>query len=415
MDLISWGVNHKSAGLDLREKLSIQKNDLSQALNRLGEYGFEERIILSTCNRTEIYTCSSSSNVEKVREFASAYTQVDPEMLRKVEYSYQGLDVARHLFRVTASLDSMVVGEPEIVGQVKQAFQAAHEAGAAKKILNSLFQKGFTVAKKIRSETELVSRPISVGSVAVSLATQIFGRSGAGKILILGAGEMAEVSLQHFVAQMPEARLSICNRTIQKAEELAEKFHGNACDLNALDSNLIENDIVLCSLSCENPMVTKESLREVISQRNGRPLFFIDLGVPRNIEAKVTHYDEVYLYDMDDLQKSAEENMKFRKGLIETCDPYIKEGVEDFRVWLGSLENQSLISDIVKRNEDLIAREYNKSKNRLGGLNEEQEKEILHLVHRILKKAMHHPIHSLRNDEATDSLASKWRKFFLGE
>jgi glutamyl-tRNA reductase len=416
MKLLAWGVNHKSAPVELREKVAFHSSELPQALHQLSENGFEESMILSTCNRTEIYVSSKEEkNITDLRDFIIQSRQVKSQEVDLISKEYENIEVADHLFRVVASLDSMVIGEPEIVAQVKTAYQAAKEDGKVGKLLNNLIQRSFNVAKRIRTETELSAKPTSVGAVGANLAMQIFGTQDTHNILIMGAGEMAEVSLKNIMGQAEQVSIKVCNRSLENAEALAKEYGAEAVGLDNLEKVWCWADIVICSLgTMHEQLINKAFMKGVVRKRSDRPLFIIDLGVPRNVDPKIRVYEDVFLYDMDDLQRSADQNLKHRESLLESCEPYIQEGLEDFELWWRSLDNQVVISEIMKRNEVLIQEELQKSQKKLGDLNPEQIDELEYLLRRVLKKAMHPQIHSLRNKAHQTQHKMSWRDFFFG-
>lgn len=415
MKLIAWGVNHKTAAVELREKLSISSAEIPRIYQELESRGFRESMVLSTCNRTEIYACSEDRDVSDLLDVVVDQKQIEPSEVMSASREFEGLEVADHLFRVVSSLDSMVIGEPEIVSQVKSAYQLAKDRKSSGKWLNNLVQKSFQVAKRVRSETDLSSRPTSVGAVGASLALQIFGHQGAQNILVMGAGEMAEVSLNNLMGQVDGCSVTVCNRSVEKAELLASQFGGQACGLDQLESVWAKADIVITSLGTVEPIIHDQLMAGVMKRREGRPLFVIDLGVPRNVDPSLKKYEDLFLYDMDDLQRSADDNMKYRHGLVESCEPFIAEGLKDFELWVSSLAQQEVISDVMKRNAELIDAELQKSMKKLKGLNEAELQEVKYLASRVLKKAMHHPIHSLRTGGAQPSAPKmNWRTFFFG-
>lgn len=415
MNLIAWGINHKTAAVELRERMSISGERVDEVYAALEARGFKESLILSTCNRTEIYACSDDLEVRDLMEVATDGRGVKLEEMAQASLEFEGLEVADHLFRVVSSLDSMVIGEPEIVSQVKQAYQVAKEKKTVSKCLNNLLQKSFNVAKRVRTETDLSSRPTSVGAVGATLALQIFGHQGAQNILVMGAGEMAEVSLKNLMGQVGRAQIVVCNRSLERGQVLADAFGGRACGLEQLEEVWVQADIVICSMGTQTPIITEDLIQRVVQNREGRPLFVIDLGVPRNVEHQVQKFDDVFLYDMDHLQQHADDNMKFRQSLVDSCEPYIEEGLVEFEQWWASLDQQNVISDVMKRNAELVETELKKSMKKLGDLNEDELAEVRYLTHRVLKKAMHHPIHSLRTGKVVSPAPKlNWRDFFFG-
>jgi glutamyl-tRNA reductase len=412
MNISNWGINHNTADVSLREKLAISSNETPELLRLLSEKGTEESLVLSTCNRTEIYTVSKPEVSDSVIKIVSDFKNIDTKELQEVSYLSKGRDTVQHLFRVASSMDSMVVGEPEILGQVKQAYATAVEFGSVKKILSGLFQRSFNLAKKIRTETDISSKPTSVGAVATKLALQIFGKSGVQEILIVGAGQMAEVSLKNIIGQISGCKITICNRTVEKAKNLANTYGGSAIGYEDLNSALSTAEIVITSLGGDKALISLEQLQKIQGLRNGHPLFMIDLGVPRNISPDCSQLDDIYIYDMDDLHNFVNENKDYRKNLISTCEPYLHDGVEEFEHWYSSLDNQSVIQEILNNNHKIIEEEFSKIIKKLPELNDNEQKELKFTIERILKKAMHQPIHSIRNSHPEDKPVD-WRKIFL--
>ena len=368
--------------------------------------------MLSTCNRTEVYAFGQKGDPGDLRNILAQHKTIDPGDLQHTDRRFVSSEVVDHLYQVVSSLDSMVIGEPEIVHQVKGAFETAREEGAIGKILGGLTQRAFQVAKRVRTETDLSSKPTSVGAVGASLAIKIFGQQGAQEILVLGAGEMAEVSLRNLMGQVEGCNVHVCNRDQEKAKRLAHEVGGEAWGLDDLATVWSKADIAICSLGIQQALITREFLEPLVAKRKGRPLFIIDLGVPRNVDGDVRHLEDVFLYNMDHLQHYADDNMKFRQELVKECLPIIAEGVKDFESWMSSLESQGVIRDVMKHHREIIDLELEKSLKKLGELDEKQEGEIRYLVERVLKKAMHHPIHTLRNNPGEEGM--NWRDFFLG-
>jgi glutamyl-tRNA reductase len=413
MIISNWGINHNTADVGLREKVSINPDEIPQLLNILNESGVAESCILSTCNRTEIYSYNQTQAESTLIEAVATFKNIPRDELNEVSYFNHNMNAVNHLFRVTSSMDSMIIGEPEILGQVKKAYSMAVEFGSVKKVLSALFQRSFNIAKKIRTETNISTKPTSVGAVATKLALQIFGNSGVKEILILGAGQMAEVSLKNIMGQVGACKVTICNRTVEKAKQLAKAYGGSAIGFDDLDSALCNAEIVITSLGGDKAILTHPRLQKIQRERKGYPLFMIDLGVPRNISPDCNQLDDIYIYDMDDLHNFVKENKDYRNKIIVSCEPYLNEGIEEFNKWFSSLDNQILIKDIVNKNQQIVDSEITKSLKKLKNLNENEQNEIKHLVERVLKKSMHQPIHSLRNS-STEEKSIDWRKIFLG-
>ncbi len=409
--LLATGLNHASAGVALRERVAFARDNIPQALVALQQLGCEESLILSTCNRTEVYALAPEMGVAGVQQFLRQGHGLSPGEVERHFYAYTGLPVADHLFRVAASLDSMVLGEAEILGQVKEAYDLARAAGSAKKILNGLFQRSFAVAKRVRTETSLGELPVSVASVAVGLVRRIFPPSESKTVLLLGAGQVAEAALRHFKSE-ERARIIVCSRSLEHASSTAATYAAESYGLEDLGACLERADVVLCSLAVERTLISREMLAGLKRPRRGRPIFFIDLGVPRNVEAGITEMEDVYLYDMDDLQHHAAENIARREKIRVECEPFIASGVREFETWWNSLDHHDLIGELKSRGESLILAEHAKTARKLQHLSPADHEEILHLCRRLLGKALHHPIRSLK---AGGKEARGWRHFFFGD
>lgn len=412
--LLNWGVHHKTASVEFRERISLSDEDVAGLYPELKNNGFSEAYVLSTCNRTEVYVMAGEGDANAIEKAIASIKEIPLEDLSGVSFLHEGRDAVKHLFEVTSSLDSMVIGEPEIVHQVKVAFDRATSYNGPGKVIKQMVQKGLQNAKLIRTETDLASRPTSVGAVAANLAIRIFGQQGARRILTLGAGEMAEVCLRNLSGQVPDAEVVICNRNPERAQRLAAEFGGQWGGLDELEDRLIRSDIVVCSLSVQDYFLQKEMIRTVMQQRGGRPLFIIDLGVPRNVEPTVKEIEDIFLYDMDHLQEFAKDNLERRRELVGECLPYIERGVDEFLQWMNSLGNQNLIGEVMNRNRSLMAEEVSKSRKKLSHLSEEDWKEVEYLLERTMKKVLHHPIHTLRNSERLEENRFNWRAFFFG-
>ncbi|MFH1857662.1 MAG: glutamyl-tRNA reductase [Candidatus Omnitrophota bacterium] len=303
--LVVVGLNHRTATVALRERFAVSQEKLPGALNAFKQRtGIPSCVLLSTCNRTELYTLVSRRNGElsRVKTFFADYHHVEPSSCRDALYVMSGEKGVRHLFQVASGLDSLVIGESEITGQVKQAYQAAQQARQVDKTLHFLFQRSLRIAKKIRTETQIGRGHLSVGSVAVDLAEKIFGSLRDRILLVVGAGQMGELAAQHLLKK-GVAVLTVLNRSIKKAQTLAEKLGGFAVTLEHLAEHMERADMVISSASCPHFIVTQKLALQVMKARQGRPLFLIDIAVPRNVDPRVGQIDHVFLYNMDDLEK----------------------------------------------------------------------------------------------------------------
>lgn len=327
------GLNHQTAPIDVREKLAISVARLQEVLQRLkSSVPLEEVVLLSTCNRTEVYARTPEREAARqalVREL-ERHAQLQP--LESHLYFRVGDEAVRHLFRVASGLDSMVKGENEILGQVKQAYLYAHEAGFTGKLLNVLFQRSLYVGKRVRSETGLSSGSSSVGSVAVAMAERIFGQLNDRTIMILGAGKMAELTTKYLLTQKVKSIL-VSNRSFDRAQALASQWGGRAIRFDDAFNEMEHADIVICSTASPRAIVHKEQVEEIMRRRNGRSLFFIDIAVPRDVDPEVNSIDNVYLYDIDDLQKIVSENLSKRSEEAALAEKIVLEESDEFSRW----------------------------------------------------------------------------------
>jgi glutamyl-tRNA reductase len=335
MNVICLGLSHHTASVELREKFAVADADLAEAAAQLGAMkGIDESVIVSTCNRVELYVASNDSTLgfDSLHQFLRGRAEAhhyDP----RIFYQYDSPHSLRHLFRVVSGLDSMVLGETEILGQVKKAYSAASANGATARHLNKLFQRAFNVAKEVRTNTAITRGSVSVGSVAVDLAEKIFGRLNACKIMILGAGETGELTAKTLLARGAKSIL-VANRTHERAVELAAKMDGEAIPFGEWEKPLREVDILIGSTASPQPLLTRAVLQPVMQQRMDRPLFIIDLAVPRDVEPAANELDGVYLYDIDSLRAIAEQSMEVRRRELADCEQRIERHVEEFSGWL---------------------------------------------------------------------------------
>lgn len=333
MQLSVLGLSHKSAPVAIRERLCLSAEQSSKALRWLGTE--EGAVLLSTCNRIELYAtsaCVDRSGLERL--FAKFFPQVD---LSNAFYFRSGKEAVQHLFRVAAGLDSMVVGENEILKQVKDSYELARAAGATNKGLNVLFQRALYVGKMVRTHTQIGQGALSVGSVAVSLAEKIFDNLSSCKVLVLGAGEMAELVV-HSLKNKCVQNVTVANRTVEKAQVLAAAWNGSFLPLETALKQIAQFDVVISSLRVDQPILLCAEAEKILVQRRNRALFVIDIGVPRNIDASAHNLDNFYLYNIDDLQGIAEENLAQRRGEIDKAEKLVAELSAQFGEWMDSLQ-----------------------------------------------------------------------------
>ena len=345
MTFLAVGINYNTAPVSVRERLSFSTDILESSLKELLRVDdIEEAAILSTCNRTELYCSSTLNNEKSLINWVAETKQINIDDFAPYLYFHTDRSVCRHIFRVACGLDSMVLGEPQILGQMKTAYQAAFDAGALRKNLGTLFQHTFTAAKKVRTDTAIGSSPVSVAFAAVQLAQQIFDKLSEQTALLIGAGETIELAARHF-SQQGIGRIIIANRTYDKAHALAAQFNGYAISLSELPTHLAEADIVISSTASQLPILGKGRVESALKKRKHKPMFMVDLAVPRDIEAEVDQLRDVYLYTVDDLQNTIDQNMNSRRLAAAQAEEIIDTQVDYFLAWLRVQGAQSTILD----------------------------------------------------------------------
>lgn len=421
MKLLLTGLSHHTAPVEVRERLAFEENTLLEALDRLRRRpGMIEGMILSTCNRVEVaVTAEEQTDAEaSIERFLAESRSVEPDWMSPYLYRYHGPDAIRHLFRVASSLDSMVVGEPQILGQLKTAYALAKECGAISGYLDLVMTRAFNVAKRVRTETEIGASAVSVSYAAVELARDIFGSLAGKRVLLAGAGKMAESAARH-LRRAGVSDILVTNRTRSRADLLAEEFQGQVVSYDEFLNVLPEVDIVLASSGAPHYILTREQMRGVISRRRNRPMFLIDIAVPRNIEPSVNQLDNVFLYDIDDLDRVVQSNLQARKNVAEQAEEIIAEEVERMVLRLKTREVTPTIISLQEQLEQLRAAEIERARGKLGALTPQQEEAIEALTRGIINKIAHGPITEMRR-KASDPdgihLMNTIRKLFrLGE
>jgi len=413
MNFMLIGVNHTTAPLDVREQLAIPESHLPEATRRLAEYpGVEEAMILSTCNRVELLAnCDPAADL---RGFLRDYFQVEPARYADCLYEYREREAVRHLFRVAASLDSMVVGEPQILGQVKEAYATARAVGAIRSHLDALVSRSFAVAKKVRSETEVGSSAVSVASVAVELAKKIFGSLQGRVVYVVGAGKMSELAARHLMAH-GAGTIFVANRTYERAQQLAHKFGGQAMLFEQLYETADRADIVITSTGAPFAIFRREHAELFMARRKNRPMFFIDIAVPRDVDPEVNKVDGLFVYDLDDLQAGVSSHVADRRKEAERAEAIVEAEVERFQSRLQTLDVVPTIVSLHDHLETIRQAEIDRVRGRLGPLSPEQELAVEALTRGIINKIMHTPISALktaaREPEAT-TVVELIRKLF---
>ncbi|MEI7815128.1 MAG: glutamyl-tRNA reductase [Coriobacteriia bacterium] len=403
MHLTVVGLSHKTAPVEIREKLTFPANRQEEALSTLTSMPtVNEAVILSTCNRTEIYcvTASGADGPEAVIDFIADYHGLDRHELVRYLYVSQGEAVVRHLFRVVASLDSMVLGEAQILGQVKEAYESSFNNGASHRIFNKLFRQSFELGKRVRNETEIGENAVSISYAAVELAKQVFSTLEGRTILVLGAGKMSELTAKHLVSNGVK-KVLVANRTHERAQELASKFGGEAILYDELFDRLGEADIVISSTAATHYVVTKERVAAARKGRKGTPLFFIDIALPRDIDPAVNDLADVYLYNIDDLSGVVSQNLEERMREAERAEVIIAEEMASFERWLESLDVVPTVAAIRAHAEEIRLAELQRAIKRLGGLSEKELATVEALTCSVVNKMLHDPTSRLKDISST--------------
>ena len=421
MVIFSTGFNYKTAPVEIREKLAITENNYGSILEKLNSIeDIYEICVISTCNRVELYGVSND-NIEKVKEeilrILSQYSTVPVSTLKDYLFFYTNKEAIRHIFRVSSSLDSMVIGEPQIVCQFKDSFTKAKEYKAVRHILTRLFDKALNVSKKIRTSTGISRRAVSISYAAVLLAKKIFGDLKDKNVLIIGAGEMAELAAKH-LHSLNVKHIFVSNRTFEKAVELADKFSGSAIRFEKIQEFLPEADIIIVSTGAKEPILKKEDVKRAIKSRKD-PLFIIDISVPRNVEESVNELEGVYLYNIDDLKQVVNSNLEERKMEAQRAEFIIDEEVEKFVKWLNTLKVSPIISSVRDYADKLRQQQLEKLFKQMPYLNEKERETIDLAMRSLINKLLHRPTMYIkdkaakeRNTEVVkifeDMFSSKW-------
>jgi glutamyl-tRNA reductase len=389
------GVNHQSAPLEMRERLAVSEEQLPEALRTLVQHpGVDEGMVLSTCNRVEVLT--STRKGADLRGFLRNYFGLSADTLHSHVYEFEQRAAVRHVFRVASSLDSMVVGEPQILGQVKEAYAVARGLGAIHSALEALLSRAFAVAKRVRTETAVASSSVSIASVAVELAEKIFGSLEHTTVYLVGAGKMAELAARHLMAR-GAGKILISNRTHQRALELAEMFGGQAAPFEQLYETARHADIILTSTGASGPLFRLEHGEQLLSRRRNRPAFFIDIAVPRNVAPEVNQLDGLFVYDIDDLQSIAANNSTQRMREAERAEKIVELEVDRFASRMKSLEVVPTILSLQEYCETIRQAEVDRIRGRLGQISPEQEAAIEAMTRGIINKLLHTPITTLKS------------------
>jgi len=404
MYIVIVGLSHKTAPVEIREKLAFAPTAMERPLRQMLELpSIAEGLIVSTCNRVELcaVTKEPDAAIAALRRFLAEYHEVSPQEINDNLFDYQGEEAIRHLFRVASSLDSMVLGEPQILGQIKTAYGYAAEFKTAGLILNRFLHKAFSVAKRVRTETAIASNAVSVSFAAVELARKIFDRLDNKGVMIIGAGEMCELAARHFVNN-GISKVLVTNRTFERAEKLAAEFEGKAVPFDSFVDRLAEVDIVMTSTGAPNFILGKRQMEEVLKRRKNRPMFLIDIAVPRDIDPKVNDISNTYLYDVDDLQGVVQANLKERQKEAGKAEAIVEQEIGQFYQWLGNLEVKPTIIALRRKLEEIRQQELEKTFGNLKDLTGKQRKSIEAMAGAIINKILHQPTAILKNSQNND-------------
>ena len=405
MNFIVIGVNHQTAPVEVRERFAIAEARLPEATKSLAAYpGIEEGMIVSTCNRVELLARTVNGTAD-LMGFVRDFYGFDPEPYRKYLYEHREAAAVRHIFRVASSLDSMVVGEPQILGQVKEAYATARAVGAVNSQLDALLTRAFAVAKRVRTETAIATSAVSVASVGVDLAKKIFGNLEGRSVYLVGAGKMCELAARHLAAHGAK-QIYVANRTYERAVALAKKFNGQAIPFEQLYETVPNADIVISSTGAPHPIFRKEHAEKFLSRRRNRPMFFIDIAVPRDVDAEINKLDGIFVYDIDDLQQVVSSHITDRKAEADRAETIVQIEVEKFQARLQTLDVVPTIVSLQEHLETLRQAEIDRVRGRLGALTPEQEVAVEALTRGIINKIMHTPITTLKSAARESSEAT---------
>jgi glutamyl-tRNA reductase len=409
MHLLLVGISHRTAPVELRERVDFQARDLATALRALSERGSaHEAVVVSTCNRAELYV--ACDDAEPTRQdlvrFLSDYNEVAPGDLTPHVYDVVDLDAARHLFRVAAGLDSLVVGEPQILGQVKEAHTVASDARTAGPVLNRLFHASFAVGKRVRTETGLGSGAVSVSYAAVALARKIFGDLQGRNVVVIGAGEMGKLTAIHLKSQNVR-QITIVSRTISHAARTAEAIGGaSAAPWDELDAVLGAGDIVITATGAANPILTKAHIETVMRPRRNRPLFIIDIAMPRDVEAAAGEIEQVFLYNIDDLQATVRENLARRASEVQRAETIVEDEVQKFGAWFRSRGAIPTVVALRERFETIRRSELERLDFKLSSLPPDARARVDEITHLIVEKLLLTPTEQLKSLSDADTVGA---------
>ena len=396
MTLIAFGINHKTAAIELREKIAFSPDAIVQALASLRkETGATESVIVSTCNRTEVYVQLEDKHTNNIATWLANFHGIPPKELQNNSYFYTDQQAVNHIMRVACGLDSLMLGEPQILGQVKQAFTDAKNSGVIKGDFERLFQHTFSVAKRVRSETDIGANAVSVAYASVQLAKHIFSSLEKSRVLLIGAGETIELVAKHLYEQNVKS-LSVANRTLARAQRIAEPLNASVLTLAQIPQHLKDADIVISSTASQLPILGKGLVQSALKERKHKPMFFVDLAVPRDVEAEVGELDDAYLYTVDDLQQIVEKNLANRQDAAALADEMVEQQVQQFMRWQQSQASIDVLKGF--RDQSALQRDtlVSKALNQLAD-GKEAEQVVIELANKLTNSLIHAPTKALKN------------------
>lgn len=398
--LFLLGLNHKTASVDVRECLAFNDEESRSALAELrGLDSLDEVMLFSTCNRVELLAAAKQADqaIDQAKRFLAAFKQIPLTDFESALYVHQGDEAVRHMFRVAASLDSMMVGEPQILGQVKNAYRTATEEKTSGVILNRLLHRTFSVAKRIRSETGIGDHAVSISYAAIELGRKIFGELAGKKVLLIGAGEMAELAVEHLIRQKC-ADIYVANRTFERGVQLADKYKGIPIRFGEISDHLSKVDIIISSTGAQGYILQKKHVKGVMRSRRNRPIFFIDIAVPRDIDPQINALNNVYVYDIDDLKEVVDENIEDRQREAVKADRIVDEAVIHFRQWYESLGVVPTIKALRAKISSAAKDEVEKTLQQMTHLSGADRQAIERMTHALVNKILHDPTHYLKSN-----------------
>lgn len=415
MEILVVGLNHTTAPVEVREKLAFGGGKLEEGLKSLVALPeIEEAVVLSTCNRVEMYTAvhDAARASEAIKAFSASFHGIEPKMLDGALYFHKGVDAVRHSFRVAASLDSMIVGEAQILGQLKDAFEYSLERKTTGVMINKLMKKSISVAKRVRTETRIAESSVNISSAAVDLARKIFTHLEEKSVLLLGAGDMAELAAKHLMSNGVKD-VAVANRTYATGCALAEQMGGKSIQFDEFPAEMVKRDIVICSTGAPTYVVTKQMMHDILKARKQKPVFIIDISVPRNIDPEINKLANVYLYDVDDLQSVAAAGLEERKKEAAKGEAIVEAEVDGFLKWCASLEAVPTIVALRDRAEAIKKDELQKVLNKFPELGDQGEKALNMLASSIVNKLIHPPTAALKTDtEDKDELIAMIKRLY---